>query len=166
MRVCHVCSGHTADDSRVFHRECVALAEAGYDVHLIATASRDRTCCDRGVTIHPLAEPSSRRQRLARRTRVARIAAHLDPDLFHVHEPELLGPVIARAGKRTVIWDVHEFYLDILMDRHWIPRWLRPVARIAWDVRERQLVQRVPGWCRRVTGSHGGIARCTRGSRW
>ena len=31
------------------------------------------------------------------------------------------------------------------MDRQWIPQWLRPAARIAWDVRERQLVQRCAG---------------------
>ena len=145
MRVCHVCSGHGADDGRVFHRECVALAEAGYDVHLIAKAPGDRPYRDHGVMVHPLAEPGSRLRRLIRRTRVARMAARLDPDLFHVHEPELLGPVIARAGARPVIWDVHESYLDILMNRHWIPRWLRPIARRAWDARERQLVRRCAG---------------------
>ena len=145
MRVCHVCSGHSADDGRVFHRACVALAEAGYDVHLIARAPAGPHYPDRGVTIHPLAEPGSRLQRLARRTRVARMAIRLDPDLIHVHEPELLGPVIARAGPCPVIWDVHEAYLDVLMDRHWIPRWLRPAARRVWDTRERQLVQRCAG---------------------
>jgi glycosyltransferase involved in cell wall biosynthesis len=73
------------------------------------------------------------------------MAAQLEPDLFHVHEPELLGPVIARAGTRPVIWDVHEAYLDVLKDRYWIPRGLRKLACIVWDRRERQLVRRCAG---------------------
>lgn len=82
---------------------------------------------------------------MARRFRVARLAADLCPDLYHVHEPELLGPVIDRAGSSPVIWDVHESYLDVLMDRPWLPRWLRPAARFAWDHRERHLVRRYAG---------------------
>src|SRR5262249_53216843 len=72
-------------------------------------------------------------------------AASLAPDLFHVHEPELLGPVLKRAGSRPVIWDVHESYLDVAMAREWIPRWLRPLTREAWDRRERTLLSRCAG---------------------
>ena len=142
MRVCHVCSGHSADDGRVFHRACVSLAAAGYDVHLIARGKGTEPYKDRGVTIHPLPERRSRRERLSHRSQVAQLAADLKPDLFHVHEPELLGPVLARAGSRPVIWDAHEAFLHVLMDRKWIPRLVRPLARLAWDLRERGLVRR------------------------
>src|SRR5271157_89469 len=145
MRVCHVCSGHSEDDGRVFHRQCVTLAEAGYEVHLIARSARHEAYSNRAVSIHPLPDPKSRQERLARRWSVARMAASLCPDLYHVHEPELLGPVLAVAGPHPVIWDVPESYLDVLMDRHWIPKWARPVVRTAWDIRERQLVRRCAG---------------------
>ena len=141
-RICHVCAGHSADDGRVFHRACAALAAAGYEVHLLARADGDSPYVRQGVTIHPLPRWRSRADRLRNRWRIARQAADLDPDLFHVHEPELLGPVLARAGSRPVIWDAHESYLDILLDRAWIPRWTRPAARLAWDIRERSLVRR------------------------
>jgi len=140
-----VCSAHDADDARVFHRACAALAAEGYDVHLIA-ASPERTSYERrGVHVHPLPPAASRRERLARRSRVAELAASLKPDLFHVHEPELLGPVIRRAGTRPVVWDVHESYLDVLMQRDWIPRWMRPAVRLAWDRRERAMVRACAG---------------------
>lgn len=145
MKVCHVCSAHPADDIRVFHKECVSLAEHGYEVHLLASAEAQGAYQKRGVTIHPLSKPVSRRARLKRRWEVARLAASLNPHLFHVHEPELLGPIVSVAKGRPVIWDVHESYLDVLMDRHWIPVPLRPLFRLAWDRRERQLIKKCAG---------------------
>jgi glycosyltransferase involved in cell wall biosynthesis len=145
MKVCHVCNGHPLDDGRVFHRACVSLAEAGYEVHLFAVGEGAEAYCNRGVMIHPLPKCLTRRERFARRSRVAQMAANLKPDLFHVHEPELLGSVIAYAHSRPVIYDVHESYLDVLMEPHWIPSRLRPIARFAWDKRERQLLRRCAG---------------------
>jgi len=139
-KICHVCSAHTDDDPRVFHRTCVSLAASGYDVHLVATSDRTETYTKKGVTLHPLPLTQRRAERLTRRYRVAEIAAKIGPALFHVHEPELLGPVIVRAGNRPVIWDVHESYLDVLTERKWLPEWLKPLARFAWDREERRLL--------------------------
>jgi glycosyltransferase involved in cell wall biosynthesis len=145
MRICHVCSAHSADDGRVFHRACVSLAQAGYDVHLIAGGPETEPYERQGVTVHPLPEWRSRLERIAGRFRVAEKAAALKPDLYHVHEPELLGPVLARAGGKPVIWDVHESYLDVLVERQWIPTFAKGAARHAWDWRERRLVARCAG---------------------
>ncbi len=145
MKVCHVCSAHDDDDNRVFHRTCVSLASAGYEVHLIAASSRRQPYVRGGVNLHPLPAAASRLERFARRSRIAGLAASLRPDLYHVHEPELLGPVLSRAGSRPVLWDVHESYLDVLMAREWIPRLLRPLGRRAWDLRERSLLRRCAG---------------------
>jgi glycosyltransferase involved in cell wall biosynthesis len=141
MRVCQVCSAHDEDDGRIFHHTCTSLAGAGYEVHLIAAGKEEAVYYKQGVTIHPLPACPSRRARFARRSEVAKMAADLEPDLFHVHEPELLGAVIAHARRRPVIYDVHESYRDVLMQREWIPRWARPLAAFAWDQRERQLVR-------------------------
>jgi glycosyltransferase involved in cell wall biosynthesis len=145
MRICHVCSAHDEDDARVFHRACVSLAGAGHEVHLIAASSVSEPHVRNGVRVHPLPMARSRRERILRRSRVADLAARLQPDLFHVHEPELLGPVVKRSGSRPVIWDAHESYLDVLMAREWIPAWARPLARVAWDRRERSLLRRCAG---------------------
>jgi glycosyltransferase involved in cell wall biosynthesis len=155
VRVCHVCSAHDEDDARVFHRACVSLASAGYEVHLIASSPAAEPHVRRGVHVHPLPVVASRRERLARRSRVAELAASLQPDLFHVHEPELLGPVLKRAGSRPVVWDVHESYLDVVMQREWIPRLLRPAVRQAWDRRERSML----GACAGVVAATEPIAR-------
>jgi glycosyltransferase involved in cell wall biosynthesis len=145
MRICHICSGHTVDDTRVFHKMCLSLATLGYDVHLIAQGEGPEEYECKGVKIHTLTAPQSRMSRISRRFRIAELASSLKPDLFHVHEPELLGPVIRCAGHQPVVWDVHESYLDVLMAREWIPTPLRRLARIAWDIRERSLLHRCAG---------------------
>jgi glycosyltransferase involved in cell wall biosynthesis len=144
-RICHICSGHTADDGRVFHRACVSLASEGYEVHLIARGEGSQPFTRKGVVVHPMPQPPNRMARMMQRKRIAELASELKPALFHVHEPELLGPVLSRAGSQPVIWDVHESYLDVLLDRAWIPRALRPLARAAWDRRERLLITRCAG---------------------
>lgn len=145
MRICHVCNGHSADDGRVFHRACCELTKAGYEVHLLAQAKGTQPYEEKGVIIHPLPESASRMQRYASSFRVAQLAAGLNPDLFHVHEPALLGPVIARAGSRPVIYDVHESFSDMLIENAWLPTLAKPLARFAWDHWERRLIRRCAG---------------------
>lgn len=145
MRICHVCNDHSVDDARVFHRACCELARVGYEVHLFAQGKETKTYEEHGVIIHPLTEPGSRMQRYARASRVAQLAADLKPDLFHVHEPDLLGAVISRAGSRPVLYDVHESYLDLVNENNWMPSWLKPFVRTAWDQWERRLVKRCAG---------------------
>jgi glycosyltransferase involved in cell wall biosynthesis len=145
VKICHVCNGHTADDGRVFHRACTALAQAGYEVHLLAQDDAAKPYERNGVVIHPLSACRTRLERFRRARAVGQWAAALQPDLFHVHEPDLLGPVLARAGSRPVIFDVHESYLDVLTVRQWLPGWLKPLARTAWDHWERRLVRRCAG---------------------
>lgn len=145
MKICHVCNGHPVEDSRVFYRMCVTLAEAGYEAHLFAAGEGTEAYSNRGVIIHPLSASVSRRERIARRSRVAQMTADLKPDLFHVHEPELLGSVIACAGTRPIIYDVHESYLDVLTERDWIPQRLRPIVRFVWDRWERHLIRSCAG---------------------
>jgi glycosyltransferase involved in cell wall biosynthesis len=73
---------------------------------------------------------------------VADIAARISADLYHVHEPELLGPVLNRVGNRPVIYDVHESFLDVLGQREWIPRPFRPLAKSLWQKNETSLVRK------------------------
>ena len=146
FKVCHVCSAHDSDDSRVFHKECRSLAQQGYEVHLIATDTNTKSYRSGNVIIHPLPPSTSRFARIRRRWIVADMAARISADLYHVHEPELLGPVLNRVGNTPVIFDVHESYVDVLGQREWIPRPLRPLAQALWQRLEVGLVRK----CRAV----------------
>jgi glycosyltransferase involved in cell wall biosynthesis len=142
FRIVHVCSGHNVDDARVFHRACLSLAGAGYEVHLIAQNKSYGCYEQQGVIIHSLAPVGTRFERIARRYKIAELASGLDPDLYHIHEPELLGPIISRAQGKPVIWDAHESYLDILDQREWIPAPFRWIAKYAWDRMEKHLLKK------------------------
>jgi glycosyltransferase involved in cell wall biosynthesis len=122
------------------------LVQEGYEVHLIATDKNVNSYNSDNVTIHPLPIPKSRFQRMARRWKVADMAARLSADLYHVHEPELLGPVLNRVGDRPVIYDAHESYADVLGQRRWIPQPFRPLAKALWKKIEPRLVRK----CRAV----------------
>ena len=122
-RVCHLTSVHNSDDTRVFHKECVSLARAGYDVTLVAPGeSRE----DEGVHIVGVGEkPVGTFNRLtspfARHAYETALA--LDCELYHLHDPELLPFALRlkRHGK-TVIFDSHEFYAMQLQSKGYIPK--------------------------------------------
>src|SRR4051812_34034533 len=112
VRVVHLSSGHDADDARIFWKECLSLAEAGYDVRFVvpgdlAARSENPHTAVRTVFV------SRRSSRLGRLTisPLSVLAAGLwqNGEVYHFHDPELLpaGFLLRLLGKR-VIYDVHE----------------------------------------------------------
>ena len=62
IKVCHMTSAHPAEDIRIFHKECVSLARAGYEVYLV---ERGASYEKNGVHIVGVGEiPKSRRKRM------------------------------------------------------------------------------------------------------
>lgn len=42
MKVAHITTVHPANDNRIYHKECVTLMKAGYEVFLIAAGIKSR----------------------------------------------------------------------------------------------------------------------------
>lgn len=122
-------SAHRGLDMRIFHKECVSLARAGYETHLVITATPAdaRKAAAEGVILHPM---PARGGRLARMCKQAwccySMARSLDADIYHFHDPELIpyGVLLKLTGKR-VIYDVHEDLPRDILDKEWIPARLR-----------------------------------------
>ncbi len=116
-RVVHLTSVHRPRDVRIFHKEARALAGAGASAVVGAPAT-----------------PIPRKRRLAAGWRLARAAADLDADAFHVHDPELIPPALwlARRTGAPVIYDAHEYLGETVRTKRWIPRLARlPIAVLA-----------------------------------
>jgi glycosyltransferase involved in cell wall biosynthesis len=112
MRVTHISIIHRPLDTRIFEKQCRALAAAGYDVHLVVAGPPEEEID--GIHLHPVAgepdRPRARRQ-WARLVRASRWAFRLRPSIYHLHDPHLipLGLVLKLTGAR-VVYDVHEDY--------------------------------------------------------
>jgi glycosyltransferase involved in cell wall biosynthesis len=131
VKVCHLSSVHRGLDIRIYRKQCVSLAAAGFDVHLViaATPAQVAEAAAAGVTVHALpgADGAGRLQRVLRQGwRCYRMAAALDADLYHFHDPELIpyGLLLRRHGKR-VVYDLHEDLPADILSKPWIPARLR-----------------------------------------
>lgn len=136
-RVCHVIFQHRAFDGRVFFKEAVSLARAGYDVVMLVPGLSGRWLGRRKD--HPVsgASPLVRegvrfesypyrrwipkqfglRFALCRRE-ILKALERLQPDVCHFHEDNFTMDVAAalkeRLPKTRLIFDFHEFFLHRL----------------------------------------------------
>ncbi len=132
-RVVHLTSVHKQNDIRIFIKECCSLAKNGYKVVLIAPSTEGEKTIE-GVRIRSIPIPKNRFERMTKSfLRICREARKEDADIYHFHDPELilLGIFLRMTGKK-VLYDVHEDYPRQIMDKGWIPRWLRkPLSLIS-----------------------------------
>lgn len=126
--VVHLTTVHVPFDTRIFHKECRTLVEAGYRVSLITSHPRHGPVD--GVELIPVPRYSSRAARMTAGTwSVFRLARALQADLYHFHDPELLpmGVLLKQTTDGRVIYDAHENYARQLGARGWMPDALRGV---------------------------------------
>lgn len=128
-------SNHEGLDTRIALKECVSLAAAGYDTHLVITASAADVAraSASGFTVHALPEARGRLARMLVHTwRCYRTARGVPATVYHFHDPELIFcGILLRLRGRRVIYDVHEDYPRDILDKYWLPKWLRrPVSAV------------------------------------
>jgi len=129
-RLCILTSVHRAFDTRIFYKQAKSLAKSGYDVTLIAQHNKDEVVD--GVKIVALPRPRNRFWRMLGIWRTFRLALRQKADIYHFHDPELLpwGWLLRKLTRKPVIYDVHEYYTDVIPFKAWIPYFLR--KPIAW----------------------------------
>lgn len=129
-RVCILTTVHAPFDVRIFHKQARSLAQAGYEVVLIAPHERAEVVD--GVQVRPLGRPKNRAHRMTvLLTRALRRALAERAALYHFHDPELilLGLALKALTSARVVYDVHEDYPRQILSKSWLPAmWRRPVA--------------------------------------
>lgn len=146
-KVCHISSAHPQEDIRIFKKECISLAEAGYEVVLI---TRGKDQYKEGVNFFGLGDnPSNRLKRILIFTYKAyKKAIEIDADLYHFHDPELLPYALkmAKRGKK-VIFDSHEFTAVQIAGgvREYIPKPIQSFVSRVYQKYERMVTNRIDG---------------------
>lgn len=145
IKVCHVTSVHSPEDVRIFRKECVSLAKAGYDVYLVEQGDSYEKNGVHIVGFGKVAANRIKRMLLTSR-RAYQKALEIDADVYHLHDPELLPYALKlkRKGKK-VIFDSHEFYAEQIRHKRYIPTFLRGAVAQIYDSNQRRILQRIDG---------------------
>ena len=143
IKVCHMTNVHGAEDVRIFHKECVSLAKAGYDVYLV---ERGESYEKNGVHIVGVGEiPAGRIKRMTKGAKtVYQKALEIDADIYHFHDPELLpyGLKLKSKGKK-VIFDSHECYTLQIRIKPYLPAFAASLVSALYEFYERYALKKI-----------------------
>ena len=134
VKVCHLTSAHTRFDIRIFQKECVSLANHGFDVSLIVADSLPDEV-SKGVKIYGVPKGSNKRERFLKASkRVYKRGLQLDADIYHFHDPELLwyANKLKKRNKK-VVFDAHEDLPRQIQGRSYIPDFAKGVIAYALE---------------------------------
>ncbi len=146
FKIAHLTSAHKDNDVRIFHKQCISLAENGHQVSLVVPNTRNRQ--ENGVQIVSFNyKSSSRFTRMWHLVNgVYKKALELNADMYHIHDPELLRIALKlkRKGKK-VIYDAHEDLPRQVMSKHYIPLFLRKIVSFLVEHYENYIAGKLDG---------------------
>lgn len=129
-KVCILTTVHHPRDDRIFHKQALSMAEAGFDVVLVARwGEKPDSGPVRARAVNWSGGKVSRL--LVGGYRAFRAALGEKAEIHHFHDPELLWVgLLLRLMGRKVIYDVHEDYSRKILSRG-LPGWLSwPASRL------------------------------------
>lgn len=142
-KVCHITSVHSRYDIRIFEKECVSLAHAGYDVTLLVNDINEIEI-RKGVKIESINFTTKNRvsRILLSEKKFLKRALNIDADIYHFHDPELLplGYKLKKVGK-FVIYDSHEDVPRQILAKNWIPSIIRKPVSFLFEKYENSIVK-------------------------
>lgn len=144
IKVCHLTSAHPSTDVRIFYKECSYLAkEKDLYITLVAPGESRR---ENEVTVIGVGEkPRSRFKRMFTFTKlVYRVALEQKADIYHFHDPELLGAglKLKRLGKK-VVFDSHEYTYEQIRIKTYIPRLARNIIAKLFHMYETRICSKL-----------------------
>ncbi len=124
--IVHFTSVHQSNDTRIYYRECKALASAGHKISLIVPDTPPIP--DKSINV--VSVNYKAKNRLARMLmttfKIYKECLRWNAEVYHFHDPELIpiGLLLKLKGVK-VIYDVHEDVPKDILDKMWIPKKLR-----------------------------------------
>lgn len=141
LKICFLSFAHVFYDTRILHKECRSLAEAGFEVvHIAPDQDPNHNHTIHGVQIELYTQRSGLLGRLIKFIDLYLRAIHLDADCYHCNEIEswIVGLLIKLFHQdKRIIFDVHEHYPSRFDEPH-IPKGLgligKPIIHLLFRV--------------------------------
>ena len=133
IKVAHFTTLHPPFDSRIFMKECVSLAKAGFDVSLVVPHSE--SLVRESVQVVALPTTTSRLKKLFITAWQGFFAVmKLNVKIIHIHDPELIrfAPLFWLFGKK-VIFDSHEHVSKQIESKPLGPLFVRKIAGFVYS---------------------------------
>lgn len=144
-KVVHITTVHHPFDTRIYHKECLSLQKAGYDVSLITTVDDPGVHQNSEIKLLPIKKRRNRFSRMIFSTLEAwKKAKKVKANCYHIHDPELL-PVgwLLKNKRNVVIYDIHEDYETAMNQKEYIPKPIRKLIASMYRLVERLLTHRM-----------------------
>lgn len=142
-KVCHITSAHPRYDRRILLKECVSLANAGYDTYLVVNDDLPDEEFEKVKIRSTQYLVSNRFKRfLFSHRKLFKCAMDVDAGIYHFHDPDLLPMIMKmrRRGKK-VIYDSHENVPKEILDKAWIPSPIRSFVSRLYEKYEKKSVK-------------------------
>lgn len=134
-----ICSTvHQFDDPRIFHRQAKFLSNL-FNIRLYICAPFNRRRINSRLEVIGLHLWIRKIDRLLNIFLLIKHLLNVKAKIFIFHDPELLGVILfVKIIKRgLVIYDIHENYYEMIVEKLWIPRILRNVVGQIYQICEK-----------------------------
>lgn len=144
MKICMLTSGHYALDSRVFSKEAASLRKIYNDVSIVAVYEKEFDEVD-NIKIYGIKKAKSLYERYKLVDKVIDKAIELKADVYHFHDFEMILKIM-RIKKALpncrLIYDVHEYYPEMVTMSKKIPGILKPFGEIYVKKKEDSIIKK------------------------
>ena len=146
MKIYHISTVHKRYDIRIFKKECITLAHAGFDVSFVVADGKGDEL-NTGVNIIDAGfTGAGRKNRFLKGIKlVQKIIQRDKPDILHFHDPELLLLAQKMAKKHIVIYDAHEDLPTQIMSKPYIKPFLRKITALLAGYVEKRAAKKIYG---------------------
>jgi glycosyltransferase involved in cell wall biosynthesis len=141
-KICIITTVHNLFDNRIFFKQAGTLAER-YDVVLIA---QGKSHTAGKIRVVGLKKPRNRFDRFLKTNKQAyEKAAREQAEIYHFHDPEFLffTRKLKKKTKGKIIYDVHEDVERQILNKPWIPVFLRKIISRIFKITENFFIRHV-----------------------
>ena len=143
MKIVHLTTVHPRKDTRIYYRECYGLFKAGYEIVLLVSDGLGNSKED-GFQVIDIGRSESRIKNFFRANpSIIKTVKNIEPNFIHFHDPELI--FVARRLYQMgypVIFDIHENIALQILDKSYIPKFLRGMLSGLYRLLEKIIIQK------------------------